>query len=369
MIPLGQPTFGEEELKAISRPIRKGWVMQGKEVSAFESAIADYCGSKHGLAVSSGTSALHLSLLAAGVGPGDEVILPALTYVATANAVCYCGGTPVFVDVKSDDFTIDPDLLESALGPKTKAIIPVHLFGRMADMETVSDLAAQHELMVIEDAAGALGSAWRSNMAGTMGHMGILSFHPRKLLCCGEGGMVLTDREDLAAQIDVLRNQGREPGSDDYAVLGYNYRMTDLQGALGCIQASRLDELLSKRAALAKRYGRLLKGLPHIELPIPFKHEEQVCAYQAFVILIDKDAPLTQGELIKALADRGIQAGMGSHSVPVLKYYRQRFDTRPEQYPQALKVHQCSLALPFYTHLSESDQDLVVDALREILKA
>ena len=257
-IPITKPFFGQEDFEAVQEPLSTGWVVQGPKVKGFEEAVSTFTKAGYARATTSCTTALHLSLIAAGVGPGDEVILPAFTFIASANVIEYVGAKTVFVDIDLETFNMDVSKIEGAITNRTKAIMPVHLFGLCADMGPIMDVAARYRLQVIEDAACAIGSYYKGNHAGTIGTAGCLSFHPRKSITTGEGGMVLTNDSRIDHRVTILRDHGAEVSDlarhegkglllPEYNVLGYNYRMTDLQGALGISQLSKLPYILEQK--------------------------------------------------------------------------------------------------------------------------
>jgi dTDP-4-amino-4,6-dideoxygalactose transaminase len=371
-IPISLPALGEAELQAVRECLESGWLVQGPRVKAFETAFAARHRAAHAVAVSSCTAALHLALEALGVGPGDEVIVPAFTWVATANAVIHAGATPVFVDVREDSYNLDPFLLAAALTPRTRAVIPVHLFGLCADLDA---LAAKlpPQVAVIEDAACAAGAALRGRPAGTMGRVGCFSFHPRKSITTGEGGMLTTADAALARRLRSLRNHGieeAEPGAPplpagtlaDVILPGFNYRMTDLQAALGLAQLGRLDGFIAERDRWARWYATELDGLGWLSPPaVP---EGFVHAWQAYVTCVGADAPLSRDALMAALARRGVATRPGTHAVPELRWYRERFGLRSGQFPVAARLARQSLALPLHNRMNAADYARVVQALR-----
>ncbi len=262
MIHITKPLLGEPEQQAASEAIASGWVTQGPRVAAFERAFAEYCGAQHAVAVSNCTTALHLALLEAGVGPGDEVIVPTMTFIATANAVLYCGGTPVLADVRKEDFNLDPEAVKPLINERTKALLPVHQIGIPARMDALCKLAEAHGLLIVEDAACAIGSSYKGRKIGKpFGHSVCFSFHPRKVITTGEGGMITTDNEKTADQLRILRHQGMSVSDtvrhaakriifESYVCVGYNYRMTDIQAAIGLEQLKRLDGIVAAHGPL-----------------------------------------------------------------------------------------------------------------------
>jgi dTDP-4-amino-4,6-dideoxygalactose transaminase len=354
-IPLARPLFGPEEVEAVAQVLASGWVMQGPRTAAFEERLAEICGARHAVACSSGTAALHLGLWALGIGPGDEVIVPALSFAATAHVVELCGARPVFVEVHPETWEVDVSACGPVVTSRTRALIPVHLFGRPIETEPLMGLG----LPLLEDAAGALGSALPAG-----GLARAYSFHPRKIVTMGEGGVLTTDRDALAARARSLRNQGRAAvvggaSIGDYAGPGTNYRLTDLQAALGLCQLDRLPALLEARRGLVRRYRERLAGLP---LELPPDHPGH--SYQALVVLVKR-----RDAVLNALRDAGIEAAPGAHCIPALAYYRERYALDPARFPVALRVHDEGLALPLYPQMSEDDLDRVVRTLEAALRA
>jgi dTDP-4-amino-4,6-dideoxygalactose transaminase len=248
------PALGEEEIAAVAETLRSGWLTTGPRTAELEQRFADYAGAEHAVAVSSGTAAMHLSLLALGVGPGDEVITTPITWPATANVIVHTGATPVFADVREADLNIDPERAAALVGPRTKAILPVHLAGQPADLDPISKLG----LPVVEDAACALAATWHGRRAGTWGVMGCFSFHPRKAITTGEGGMITTNNPEIARRLRALRNHGQDPDAStpDFVIPGFNNRMTDFQGALGVSQMTISNDLRRFNAVLLRRPGK-----------------------------------------------------------------------------------------------------------------
>jgi len=369
-IPIAVPSFDDQEWLALREPFQRGWVAQGPCVSEFEAAFAARHGVTHAAAVSSGTTALHLALLALGVGPGDEVVVPSFTWIATANAAVYCGAAPVFVDVLPDTYNIDPDAIAAAVTDRTAAVIAVHQFGLCADMDAVRR-ATPPGTPIIEDAACAAGAALHRSPAGSLGDIACFSFHPRKLITTGEGGMVATNDPAVAAQVKRLRNHGTgapNPAEPfvlpDFTEVGFNYRLTDLQAAMGLVQLAKLDGFIEERRRWAHWYREELAAIPWLQLPIEpdgYRH-----AWQSFVTVVGPEAPCSRNELMQRLHDRGIGTRPGSHALTELTVYRRRCDLRPGQFPTAASLHARSLALPLHNTMTADDYAYVVEALRAI---
>ena len=369
MIPITIPLLGEEEARAAAEAIRSGWVAQGPRVKEFEESVAAYLGVEHALAVSSCTAALHLALVALGVGPGDEVIVPSLSFVATANAVRYVGATPVFADVHPRTFNMDPDALGPLLSDRTRALIPVHQLGLAADLDPILALAAEHDVAVVEDAACALGTTYHEQLVGTRGAMSCFSFHPRKIITTGEGGLITTNDGDLAARLQVLRSQGMSVPADmrhqagrvvfeEYRELGYNYRLTDIQAAIGLEQMKRLPTLLSRRRELARRYDQLLAPLANITPPVdpePGSH-----AYQSYMVLLDEhlDREATMQRMLKL----GVSTRRSVQAIHLEPLYE---DSSRPPLPVTEQIFARGLMLPLYPQMAHEDQDRVVEALAE----
>jgi perosamine synthetase len=381
-IPITKPLFGPEELAAVQRPLESGWVVQGPFVEEFEGRFARFVGTPHAVATTSCTTALHLALAALGTGPGDEVIVPAFTWVATANVVEYCGARPVFCDIDLSTFNIDPARVEALVTPRTVGIIPVHLFGLCADMEPLLALAARRSLWVVEDAACAFGAWYRGRHAGTMGDAGCFSFHPRKAITTGEGGMVTTGRAAVADLSRSLRDHGasrsdraRHEGTAsfllaDFPHLGFNYRMTDIQGALGCAQMDRARAILDARAKLAHRYDQALGGLPWLRPPAIAP--DLVHGYQSYVCLFAPEEPASatvgrlgglRNELMAELEGKGIATRQGTHAPVLVEYYARKYGLRPEAFPKAWFADRLSLSLPLFPQMTDEEHGIVCDAV------
>lgn len=382
-LPIAVPSMGDEEWQALREPISSGWLTQGPKVAEFEKAFAKRHGVSHALAVTSCTTALHLALLAVGVKPGDRVIVPSFTWIATANAVEYCGGVPVFCDCDIDTYNISIDALASKLaeqarqGLTVKAVVPVHLFGLCAAMGPIRELAGQYGFKIVEDAACAIGAAYDGRPAGSLGDVGCFSFHPRKTVTTGEGGMCTTDNTIYAETIACLRSHGASLSEEqrhssnrpylmpDFDVLGYNYRMSDLQGAVGVVQLRKLDAFIAERRQLAAYYGTKLAKLDWLTTPkVPVNCEH---SYQAYVCRVNPDKlARSRNGIMEYLHQNGIGARAGTHAVHELGYYAGKYGIGAEDFPVARELYANTLALPLHNRMTEADCQRVVDTLEKM---
>jgi dTDP-4-amino-4,6-dideoxygalactose transaminase len=369
------PQFGEEEIALLRDCLESKWVTQGPLTERFEALIAARHRAAHVLATTSCTAALHLATAALGLGPGDEVVVPAFTWVTSAHAAEYVGAIPRFADVRADDFNLDPTALEAAITPRTRAIIVVHLFGLAAQMDAVLRVAQRHGLAVVEDAACAIGTTYADRPVGVIGDIGCFSFHPRKIVTMGEGGAVTTNRSDLADRVSSLRNHGAtglpDPEEEPqgpwtmarFDRLGFNLRLSDLQAAVGIAQMARLDHLLAERRAGAQRYLELLGPLSDLALPRP-TNSATGHTYQSYVVRVREGGRARRNAVMKVLAGHGIQTRPGTHAVHRLGYYRDRYQLRPEDFPIAAASEDETIAIPLFPGMTEADQVTVATALR-----
>lgn len=365
MIKLAVPSVGIEELDEIRKVLDSKYLVQGDKVEEFEQMISEYLNVKHVIAVSSGTAALHLALIAAGIGLGDEVIVPDFTFPATANVIELIGGVTKFVDIKLDNYCIDSDKIEEKITKKTKAIIPVHEFGQSANMNEIKRIAEKYNIKVIEDAACALGARYNEMAVGTIGDIGCFSFHPRKAITTGEGGVVVTNNFQIAKKIRVLRNHGIDYGNGkiEFQQAGFNYRMTNIQGAIGVAQMKKLDNIIKERRKISNLYNDLLMKIPQIILPEEKSYGEHV--YQTYHVLLHDS--INRDFVIKKLKECGIETNIGAYAVHEQPYYKLKYGCCDEEYTNSIFSYQHGIALPLYYGLSEKDIIMVVNALNEIL--
>jgi perosamine synthetase len=376
MIKLAAPMIEEDELRAVQEVLLSGNLVQGKCVAEFEQTVAGYVGAKHAVAVSNCTAALHLSLLALGVGQGDKVLVTAYSWPATANVIELCGAQPIFVDIDPKTFNVDPHALSETLktmrgkspqAGRVRAILPVHTFGQIAEMSEIMQIAAQYDLPVLEDAACALGSRLDGRQAGTWGVIGCFSFHPRKAITTGEGGMIITDAPKIVKQLRALRNHGLDPDaiSADFVLPGFNYRMTEFQAALGISQMAKLEGILAKRRTLAQFYDKLLKGTP-LEIPTPASQDSHV--YQSYVVLLPEAAAGRRTDIIRILKESTIETTIGTYHMPLTTYFAKRYGYVEGDFPVTDLVFSRSLSLPFHQKITAEDQERVVYNLVEALQ-
>ena len=370
-VPVARPSFGVREERAVVDALRSGWVSQGPRVAEFERNFARYVGASEAVAVSSCTTALHLALVAAGIRAGDEVLCPSLSFIATANAIKYAGAEPIFVDIDPVTFNIDPARIESAINSRTRAILVVHQIGLPCDLDEISEIASRHGLIVIEDAACAIGSEYKGQRIGhPHSLMACFSFHPRKILTTGEGGMVTTTDSRMAARLrrmrqhamnvsDLARHSANTIVFESYEEVGYNYRMTDLQAALGIIQLERLPEMLERRRILALRYSQRLAQIPW--LITPTEPQEYRHTFQSYMARLREDAPVSRDELMQELLNRGVSSRRGIMAIHREQPYR---DAKWQMLlPMTNLVTDTAIVLPLFFEMTEEEQDYVIDCL------
>lgn len=377
-LPYNQPDIEQAEIDEVVDALRSGWITTGPKTKEFERRFAAYVGSCHAIAVNSCTGGLHVALAAAGIGPGDEVIVPTMTFCATANVVIHLGATPIIVDVKPDTLNIDPQRLEAAITPRTRAVIPVHLYGHPCDMDSINEIAKDHQLLVVEDAAHAVGAEWHGRRVGTLSPATAFSFYATKNLTTAEGGMITTDDDEYAEKMRIWTLHGishdawkrySAEGSWYYEVVapGFKYNLTDLQSALGLHQLARLEAMTQRRAELASRYTEGLSDLPAIELPAchsGVRHTWHLYAIRLRLSMLTID----RATFIEQLRAEGI--GTSVHFIPLHRqpYYADRFGFEPSDFPVADAAYERLISLPLYTRMSERDLDDVVEAVRRVVQ-
>ena len=368
LIPLARPVLGEAEEHAVIEVLRSGQLSLGPRLGEFERAFAGRVGAPLACAVSSGTAGLHLALRAVGIGPGEEVVTSPFSFVASANAVLYEGARPVFADIDPVTLNLDPQAAAAAVTERTKALLPVHIFGYPADLPAFEALAARHGLGIVEDACEALGARHADGPAvGGRGHPAVFGFYANKQLTTGEGGMITLAEAALKERIDSERNQGRAPdmGWLDHDRLGFNYRLSDIACALGLAQLARLEEMLSARARVAERYREALAGIEDLQLPCPDAGGD-VRGWFVFVVQLPRG--VDREAVIRELAQRAIQSKPYLPAIHLMSFYRERFGHRPGEFPVCEEVAERSLALPFFPGMCEEEVQRVALSLRGALR-
>jgi perosamine synthetase len=366
-VAFAKPHFPGGEAAALAAVIESGWVAQGPRVAEFERAFAERVGAPYAVATSSCTTALHLALYALGVGPGDEVIVPSLSFIATANSVWQCGATPVFADVEPGTGNLSPEAAARAITPRTKAIMPVHQVGLPADMDAFFALAEQHSLHIVEDAACAIGATYKGRQIGSLGAPACFSLHPRKVITTGEGGMITVHDEALADRLrklrqhamdlsDLARHGSSEVIFESYPERGFNARMTDLQAALGLTQLAALDDILAERRAIAGRYTAALAGHPHLEAPTDPPYAERT--WQSYPVRVRRSSPIGRTEIMQRLLDDGIATRRG-----VMAIHHEAPYSAPLLLPHTERAAEDTLMLPLFCGITEAEQEYVVTRL------
>ncbi len=364
-VPLSMPDIGDRERHAVMAVLKSRWLSLGPVVFNFEKKMAEYVGVKYAVAVNSGTSGLHLVVRGLGLSPGDEVITTPFSFVASANCLLFERVRPVFVDIDPLTLNLDCNCLKDKINGKTRGILPVHVFGHPADMVSIVEIALEHGLTVIEDACEAIGSEYHGKKVGSESAAAVFAFYPNKQITTGEGGVILTNREDLAGLCRSMRNQGRDEGSGwyDHGRLGYNYRMDEMSAALGCAQLSRITEILDKRAVIAAKYGHKLKHLDGVTVP----YVAPGIKMSWFVYVVRLAPGIDRDEVMRRLSQKGIGCRAYFQPIHLQPFYRQMFGYKPGDFPVTEAVAASTLALPFHNNLSEEDIDYVVDSLGDIL--
>lgn len=363
MIPVAEPLLGDEELRNVVDAVKSGWISsKGEYIEKFENEFANYCGTKYGIATSNGTAALHLALTALGIGQGDEVIVPTLTFVAVANVVTYCNAKPVFVDAHPDYWCIDPEKIEEKITTRTKAIIPVHLYGHPCDLDPILDIVEKFNLYIIEDAAEAHGAEYKGNKVGSFGDIGCFSFYGNKIITTGEGGICLTNNEELAEKLRILRDHGMNPNKRYWHdEIGFNYRITNLQAAVGVAQMKKLDEFIEKKRKIAGWYEDGLKefdenGMIGLHPEIPWAK----CVYWMYSVLINEEFGISRDELMKRLEARGIETRPFFYPMHVLPPHRKN-----EKFPIAEELLRKGVNLPSSVKLKREDVEYICEMIKK----
>lgn len=370
-IPVTKPYFTQDEEREVIDVLRSGWIVQGPKVEEFEKKIAAYVGAKYAVATSSCTTALHLALVLLGIGPGDEVIIPSFTFIATANSVLYTGATPVFADVVKDTYNLDSQDVKRKITKRTRVIIPVHQAGLGAAMREIMDIAKRSNILIVEDGACALGSRIDGKHVGTFGEIGCFSFHPRKSLTTVEGGMLVTNNKEFAKRARILRGHGMSVSDrerheskhfidETYRVLGYNYRMSDIHAAIGLAQFRKLDDILKRRIALADRYTKYLSRIPYIvppSIPKGYMH-----TFQSYVIRLKENVPFSREAFMTKLLDKGIITRIGIKACHLEALYKRKSASLKNTEFLAKSI----ITLPLYATMTKDEQNYVIDAINKI---
>lgn len=391
-IPIAKPVFDEKEKEMIIQPLETGWVVQGPFVNRFQHLFCDFTGAQYAQATSNCTTALHLGLLALGIGPGDKVIVPSFTYVASANAIEAAGAEAVFCDIDLKTFNLDEAQIEPLIqnDPSIKAIMPVNLFGLCANLPFIMELCRRYGLKIIEDSACGFDAWIEDRHSGTFGDVGCFSFHPRKSICTGEGGMLITNDATIAATVSQLKDHGagksdlqrhKEKGGSllpDFTLRGYNYRMTDMQGALGVCQMEKSPSIMERKRVIAARYDTALQSIP--QLSTPYVPDGYIHGYQSYVCLFtdgENLSNLTKEQIdrinikrnifMERLDELGISTRQGTHAVHTLDYYKKKNGFNDDDFLFSYAADRLSIALPLYAQMSEEEFNYVIQSMQEIL--
>ena len=385
-VPIARTQLTKSEFDVIQEPLRSGWLVQGPHTKSFEDSWCAFTGSKYSIAVTSCTTALHLSLAALGLKPDDEVIVPAFTWISSANVVEHLNAKVVFCDIDLKTFNIDVNQIAEKITSKTKAIIPVHLFGLAAEMDPILEIAQKHSLWVVEDAACGFGSKYKGKYVGTLGDSGCFSFHPRKAITTGEGGMITVNDENLAETLRSMRDHGaamsdfqRHHGAKPYLLsehpfAGFNYRMTDIQASLGAAQMERANDIIKERQRLAKVYSETLQELNFFQLPFESKNFEH--GFQSYPCVFDiKNTSIEsisttnekRNAFMDALQNDGVSTRPATHAVHMLEYYKKKYKINSEDYPNAYIANECSISFPLFNGLTTEEQNYVIKTIKKHL--
>ncbi len=372
-IPIAKPFLGPEEEEAAARAIRSGWVSQGPVVREFEERFADYVGAKHAVATTSCTTALHAALVISGIGPGDEVVVPSLSFIATANAVVHAGAKPAFADIDPETCNVTAATIEKALTSRTKAVMPVHQMGLPVDLDPIAELCRERGLKLVEDAACAIGSAYKGKRIGGHGNIACFSFHPRKIITTGEGGMITTDDSETADRLRRFRHHGMSVSDierhtadriiiETYPEIGYNYRMTDIQAAIGIEQMKKLPLIIDKRREIALSYDNAFSRIPHLRIsrvPVYAFHN-----FQSYWVELLDSSPLSRDDLMQKLLDQGIATRRGIMAIHLEDCYADRL----WQLPATERMTRETLIFPMYPAMTEEALERVISGIRTVLK-
>jgi len=372
-LPYFQPSIGKEEIKEVVKTLKSGWLTMGPKTIEFEKLIAKYTGAKYAIAVNSCTAALHLSLIALGIGEGDEVIITPFTFAATANVIIQVGAKPVFVDIKKDTYNIDPEEIEKSITTKTKAIIPVHYAGQPCEMDKIMKIAKKHNLFVIEDAAHAIGAEYKGRKIGTIGDLTCFSFYATKNMTTGEGGAITTNNKKLAEKIEILRLHGMsrdawkrysKKGSWYYEIeeCGWKYNMTDIQAALGIVQLKKLDKFIEIRRKYVQIYNKELSKIKGIITPYEMPNVKHV--YYLYPILLEN---YDRDKFINKMAKNGIQCSVHFIPLHLHPFYRKKFGFKRGDFPNSEWVYEREVSLPLYPKMKYSDLAFVIQTIKNIL--
>lgn len=369
---LSSPDIEEGDIALVNHVLRTPYLSIGPMLETFEAEFARYTGTRHAVAVSSGTAGLHLGMIAAGIGPGDEVITTAFSFVASSNVILYQGARPIFADIDPETLNIDPNQVEDKIlarrreGKRVKAILPVHVFGQPCEMDALMDIAERYDVALVEDACEAVGADYKGQRVGTFGRSAVFAFYPNKQMTTGEGGMIVTDHDEWAYLFRSLRNQGRDGDGNwlRHVRLGYNYRMDEMSAALGLSQLRRIDALIDKRARVARMYNRSLAGLAGVRVPFI---APQTTRMSWFVYVIRLAPQIDRDQVMRELSDNGIPARPYFAPIHLQPFYREQFGFREGDLPVTERIAHSTLALPFHGNLDQADADFLVETLSQLL--
>ncbi len=372
LLPYGHQWIDDKDIASVVEILKSNWITQGPRVDEFERGVAEYCGAKYAVAVSSGTAALHAACAVAGISQGDEAITTPITFVATANAVVYCGGKPVFADIKEDTLNIDPGEIRRRLSPRTKTILPVDFAGHPADLDEIMAIAKERGLVVIEDASHALGAEYKERKIGSLADMTIFSFHPVKHITTGEGGMVLTNNEEFYQKLKIFRHHGivhklgKSPWYYEILQPGYNFRLSDFQCALGISQLNKLDRFVERRREIAARYNEAFTEMA--ELMTPTEDKDVKAVYHIYVIQLRAELlKVERNEVFEALRAENIGVNVHYMPLPLHTFYQREFGYKKGDYPKAERYYERAITLPIFPKMSEEDVEDVIQAVKKVI--